>query len=534
MLAAARAPAAATSRTRRRSASGSSIAALYLALLSGLTAAVYGPHVARGGFAWDDWENAATTALPHADFLGPFDVRQAVYEPGLSLALPLPHLLFGQRPAWHLALAAALAVAMSMCTFTLLRHLGVPALEAALVGALTLVFPWSDSVRLWATAGINQIAVCLYLVAATLGLRSIEESGAKTRSMRRWALALYIAGSLTYPITIVAVILTPALYRLRAPWGRAWRAGAPPAAAGLAVLIYVSLTTTKPAQPLDDQLRHGATIGEEWLSLLAQAVVPVEGLPAIVVLGAVGAVALWGLAAAHRRADRGQTDSADALRTAVAMIGVGALAALVAYLIFVPGEGKYSPLADGIYNRAGLLAGPAVATSVIGVVMLAGELALGRLRRRGVALATTLLAGTLLASWSLRVADDAAQWDRAALRSREILSVLDAELPSLPPGATVFTDGHRRYEAPGVPVFSSSFDLDGAVKVRRGEASLAAYPLPGALRCGASSARPDTPPSDRFERARYGRLFVLDVAARRAWPIASRAECQRASASLRR
>ncbi len=511
--------------------SAAGTAVLYLAGLSGLAAAVYGPHIARGGFAWDDWENAATTALPPAGFLGPFDLRQAAYEPGLSLVLPLPHLLFGLRPAWHLALAAVLAVAMSTCTFALLRRLGVPVLAAALVGALTLVFPWSDSVRLWATAGLNQIAVCLYFVAATLGLGSIESSRARGRRLGRWSLGLFVASALTYPITIVAVILTPALYRLRVSWGRAWRAGALPAAAGVAALVYVSLTTTKPAQPFDEQLGHGATIVEEWLSLLARALLPIEGVPAVIVLAT---AALCGAAAARRRARRDENVSAAALQTAVAMIWVGAAAALVGYLVFVPGDGKYSPLAEGIYNRAGLLAGPAFATSVVGVVMVVCELALGRVWRRGSAAATILLAGALLASWSVRVADDAAQWDRAALRSREVLSVLDAKVPRLPAGATVYTDGHSRYQARGIPVFSSSFDLDGALKVRRGDGSLAAYPIPGELRCGASFAAPAKPPYDRLERARYGRLFVVDVARRRAWPIASRADCQRARGRLGR
>ncbi len=520
-------------RRRRRLARGDARAvALLAAALSTLAATVYGPHVARGSFAWDDWENAATTAVPPAHFLGPFDLRQAVYEPGLSLALPLPHLLFGSRPAWHLALAAVLAVAMSMCVLALLRELGVPALAAALVGALTLVFPWADSVRLWATAGLNQIAVCLYLVAMTLGVRSLGASRARARALSRWALGLCIASMLTYPIAIVAVILTPLLYRLRASWGRAWRAGAPPAAAGGAALAYVSLATTKPSQPLEGQLRHAGAIAEEWLSLLAKAVLPIDGPPALAVLAAVGGAAAGGLVVARRRAGRGEAGSAGALRSGVAMTCVGALATLAGYLVFVPGDAKYSPLADGIYNRAGLLAAPAAAATAVGVAALVSELAFGRASRRGVAIATTLLAGTLLAGWSVRVRDDAAQWDRAATRSREVLSVLDTRLPMLAPGSTVYTVGHRRYEAPGVPVFSSSFDLDGAIKVRRGDASLAAYPLAGALRCGPSSVAPAKSPYDRLERARYGRVYVLDVARRRAWPIADRADCRRARAGL--
>src|ERR687886_437249 len=84
------------------------LAALGLALLAAL---VYGDHVVRGGFLWDDWENAGTTRFGGGDdFLGPFDLRQAAYRPLLQLLIPLPHLAFGDHAAPHLALALLLAV----------------------------------------------------------------------------------------------------------------------------------------------------------------------------------------------------------------------------------------------------------------------------------------------------------------------------------------------------------------------------------------------------------------------------------------
>src|SRR3989442_11231229 len=134
-----------------RSSARRTVAAYSLGLLL-LAAVLYGTHIVRGGFAWDDWQNAATTRFQdQARFLGPFNVREAAYEPGLALALPLPYLAFGLNPAWYLALATVLAVAMSVCLFSLLRELGVEHAAAGAGAPLALVFPPADSTTLCAT-----------------------------------------------------------------------------------------------------------------------------------------------------------------------------------------------------------------------------------------------------------------------------------------------------------------------------------------------------------------------------------------------
>src|SRR3954447_16431484 len=121
------------------------LVALGLALLAGL---LYGDHVVRGGFLWDDWENAGTTRFGGgSDFLGPFDLRQAAYRPVLQLLLPLPHLAFGAHPALHLGLALALAVGAAAAFHALLRGAGVPRGFAIAAATLALLFPWSSSTR---------------------------------------------------------------------------------------------------------------------------------------------------------------------------------------------------------------------------------------------------------------------------------------------------------------------------------------------------------------------------------------------------
>src|SRR4051794_26345436 len=146
-----------------------------------LAALLYGDHVLRGGFAWDDWENAGTTRFPpDHGFLGPFDLRQAAYRPLLALLIPLPHLLFGTHPAPQLAFGLACAVAAAGAFFALLRAAGATRAFALAAAALALVFPWSASTRLWATATLDMVAPALAFAAGAIGLRALA-AGAPSR-----------------------------------------------------------------------------------------------------------------------------------------------------------------------------------------------------------------------------------------------------------------------------------------------------------------------------------------------------------------
>jgi hypothetical protein len=200
------------------------IVAIGLALLAAL---VYGDHVVRGGFLWDDWENAGTTRYRYEPgFLGPFDLRQAAYRPVLQLLIPLPHLLLGANPAGHLALALALAVLACAAFHALLRALGVPSAHAIAAAALALVFPWSDSTRLWATASLNLVGVALVMGAAAIALRALARPGGDPRARVALTAAMLAAGILTYEAVAGLVLLLPLLYRCRVPWRRGldrWR-----------------------------------------------------------------------------------------------------------------------------------------------------------------------------------------------------------------------------------------------------------------------------------------------------------------------
>src|SRR5437764_3143887 len=130
------------------------IAASVLLILGGI---VFEPAIAHGGFYADDWENGASAVFYYEQSsIGPF---RPAFQPLLSVLTPLPHLLFGPHPAWHLALALVVGVAASLAFAAVLVRTGLSRLDAVAIAALALILPASDSVRLYSTAAINSIAL---------------------------------------------------------------------------------------------------------------------------------------------------------------------------------------------------------------------------------------------------------------------------------------------------------------------------------------------------------------------------------------
>lgn len=84
---------------------------------------------------------------------------------------------------------------MSACLYALLR---MPALHAFAVVALVLVFPFSDTTRLWAMAGYNQIAVVLWLLGVLVALRGLGATGRRGAPLHAGAAALYVLGILVW------------------------------------------------------------------------------------------------------------------------------------------------------------------------------------------------------------------------------------------------------------------------------------------------------------------------------------------------
>jgi hypothetical protein len=252
--------------------------------------AAYARHILHGGWYMDDWRDASIAQYRSAGAALTWFVHYTAARPVLIAFLPLRHLLLGEHMHVDVALSVLLAVATSAGLYAVLRELGVAAQHAWLMAALALVFPFSDSTRLWATASLASGAIALYLAGAALSLRAVRED-------RRWpahaaCLALYAASLLTYEVSIAAIALTGALYLTAAPWRRVWRRWLADVAVALACGAWVISHTRYQTLTLAQQLVHAREILDGGLSVLAFAAQPFASSPSWHVVAVVVAAVL--------------------------------------------------------------------------------------------------------------------------------------------------------------------------------------------------------------------------------------------------
>src|SRR5438093_6808841 len=500
------------------------LAALWFAALG---AAVYGAHVAHGGFWLDDWSNAA--AYQFADRPRYLDTVRGLEaylggRPLLALVIPIPYALFGMHSSLHLALAVALGVLTSWLFFLLLRTLRLPVLHAAIVASLALVFPWADSLRLWATAGLNDLAVVFYLLGATLALRGLDVRGRRSVVLHAAAVALYVLSVLTYEAAAIAALLTGALYLTRASPRRALRRWAIDALALLGALMYSFAATseTRGVGALHDRLGDVRPHVRQSLSLLASTVFPIDAGRAVkgVVLALVLALVLLAL----RRRDAADWNT---YRPWLLAGAASAIAIASTYVVFL-GKGLY-PLSPGRDNRVNVFAALPWTLLVYAILAVGATLACSRLGRAASApLVAAAVAVLLGGGYVVKVEHDASRWERASDLEQPVLSALRS-LPAVRPGTTVYTFGYPGQVAPEIYIFAKVYDLDGAAKLVLDDGSVKAYPVvrPTRLSCGARAVIPHGVHFGPDTSSPYGRALFLDVPAKNAVRIEDRSICRR-------
>ena len=474
-------------------------------------AALFGPQVADGGFYWDDWQNAANVHIAGDPGLFASLDRGTLrpvfgYRPVLTVLLVVEHWALGLDKHLHLAMAALFGVFTAWALYLLLRAVGARRLESAVPAALLLAFPWADSTRMWATASFDTLAVALYLIGLALAVRALRDPPGRVRTV--CSLVLYLVASWTYEVVTGAVLGSVALYLLVAPRRAALRRWALDAGVVAVALVVVVSGTSRTPESLSTQVDHAGTLLSQAFSLLARALVPVGNVP-----GWVGAAVLAGACAYGWL--RGE-------RRWVVAAGLGAFLVVCGYALFVPAAPYYEPLSPGTVTRMNVLAAAGYAVLVYALV----RLVVGR--RAWLAAAVCLVIG---AGYVVKVADDEEGWQRSA---RIQAQVLDALPRSAVDGTTYYTFGAPAYVAPGIPSFSLPFDLKAALRLREGTHRVAAYPMARAngIVCERDLLYPTGGSYTRVQGARYGDAVFVDVPARRATPIRSRADCLRWRARL--
>jgi hypothetical protein len=435
--------------------------------------AALGMYVAHGGLYSDDWGMAADYRYAHVPrYLNAVagQADQLGARPLLAVLLPIPAALFGTNPAPGHAVAIVLGVAESVCFFAFLRTLGLRRGDAGAIAALAFLFPWADSIRLWATGSLNSFAVSFALLGVVLSLRAIERPG--WGAVRVCSVSLMAASVLTYEMAAGVLLLAGVLYFRRAPRVRAIRWWVGDVLVVGACLVYTALTIARSAPGASQGLHALPTFVRQTSAVLSLSFVPpgLGGTLSHALRGLALALAVGVVVVAVRRVRAGGDAE---LRTWLFVVLGGALAVCAGYALVL---GTYlEPIDAGLGNRVNLVAGFGYVTVVYGLVACAVRVALRTDRSRIAAFAVLLLA--IAVGYGVRLGNDAATWDRAASLQRRVLATTEHFAQRVGDVRTLVT-----FDAPGnaaseVPVFYATWDLTGALQLGLHDRSLMAFPV---------------------------------------------------------
>lgn len=510
--------------------------------------ALLGYNVLHGGFMWDDWLWASLSRFPeHQGFFGGTAHQVADFRPLLADWLAGLFKVLGRDAHLHHAVVVVLGALTALSFFALLRALGLPLRHALPIALLSMLFPWSDSTRVYTVNGANNLPVILYLVGVIVSVAGLRRRGASALALALVGAGLYVLSVLTYEVAAVLALCGIGFYRYVAPWRRAlprWVLDL--VVVGLAIR-QVKSHSPRTLHSLHANLGHARIIVQQGLELLRSALLSFGGAPGIAV-----AVALIALAAAAlvrwRRGALSPADRAAAWRWAKIALASG-LAIGAAYAVFIPGDIVYSPGAKGIGNRVNIVAGLGYAALVYAVVMGLVRLAIGDRPWRvgagagragrsiplGAALAAVLVLA-IGAGYALRTLSDERNLARAADRRARIVDTVKRLEPKPRPTTTLYSFGEPLYVRGGWPIFASAWDLRGALRlayddpsvngraVRVNTAWICGYLKMAPLRVDILLGRLDLSPYTYA--VPYGYAVFVDVTGGHARRIDSRAECR--------
>lgn len=458
------------------------------AALGTLGVLVYLPHILHGGFYLDDWSNGALTLdSPAGNSFGSVLSSYAdatLFRPVLILYVPATYWVFGVHPWLHLAWASFLAILVAWLLYAVLRKLDLPWIHSLAIAGLVLVYPWFDSTRLWVTGDQITVSTALALGGLWLSLIGMER--------RSWgwhipSLVLFGLSILTYEITTPVIAAFGVIYVWRFGWRRAKYVWSANLIAVIACGAWVLGHTTRTKQGLSGDFHHLWMIVKAGAEIVARSLLPVGAAQtalALVLIGlvfAVGLIAIWRVPRLFpTRAVRGGTGLR--LRGWLLLGGSGVALAALGWIVFVPADPYYTPSLYGVTNRVNGVGGIAAIIIVYAAFGTAGTL-ISRLFRGGTqataaGLVIVLGLGAVLGGLYLIVIHrHIGIWNSAYQQEREAIADVRDAYPTLPDGTTVYTAGYPAYQALGVPILSSSWDLDGMIKLEYENGRLSAFPL---------------------------------------------------------
>lgn len=505
-------------------------------LFIALAFVVYGWYAFNGGFVADDWVNADHYYFaPEPGFWGAVDNYQTPSRPVAAVWVSLTYAVLGMSYEYHLLLSVLLAAFLSIAFFAFLRTLGLELMVALAAAALLLVFPMSDSTRLWSTGSQINLFIGLYLVAAMIAIAGRRRFGpgpsVPAVATQLLASALAVTAVAGYEIVAPAVLLSFVLYRwVGGGGGATWRWVFDAVPTVLVLLIFTRGFGNGGAAFGVDLLTNARLAADGALWVLSYTFYPSRTMSRWTVI--VGLLGLLFVVLLVRRIGAPTPDRDAIVRWLRPMLlSIGGIA--VGYLMIVPAADRYPLYAPGVQNRTNCFAALGFSTLTVFLIAAVAAMLVAALPRLSEktrkqlrdGLAGVLVLG-LLTVYTVRINEDADRWVEATDIQERILATTQALVPSPPPDATIFTSPAPGYTAPSVPIFGGGGNNDqvGAFKVAYGSDELRGFPLFDGVEGVCGATKMSTPDAGNSETD-YGKAILVDFRTGAVYRPANQREC---------
>ncbi len=496
-----------------------------LALLA-LALGIYLPYALRAGWYYDDWALYSIMRESGTSWGQRFSACTHGIVGGRKLTC-LYHateyqLLGSHRVGYHLV-SIGMLVLMAGLAYAILRRCRLAWPWAAGISALLIVFPGSDSTRLWPTASIGEYVVCLVFVGVLITLLALRRNGRWSGlGLHLLAALLSVVAMLTYEIAVPLVAFNGLVYWAAYRNRRAlWRGVAD---LGIAAAFVGYRLTIAPVDPSSGFVVH-RTLGGDLRRARAVLVGAWSTWHQAFLPGWLGLVGVVGVLLGAAAVFAWKPELRRHLLPWAALLVASIVVAGASALSFLTANDLYVPQLSGTFNRLNLPGSVAYAGVFVALLGLGYEIIRGLVPLRGLAVAAVSVVALGSAWHQLGVAADHKRvWEASWSDQQAALAGYRVAVRGLPSDARVVGMGAPLFEREFVPVFAATWDLQGAIDYTTAVNPPLAVPLVPALVCGPSglilAGAPLTP-----YRVPNLPLYFISAKRRRAQRVDSQAGC---------
>jgi hypothetical protein len=460
---------------------------LVAAGLLALTLAVYFPYALKGGWYYDDWRLYSRFHEAGGSWLSQFKACTSFIPGGRSLDclyhVTEYHFLTDHRKAYQLV-SIVFLVAMATMTYAILCRCRLPWYWSAAVAGLLIVFPASDSTRLWPTGAIGQYVMVLELGGVLITLTALKRPWGdwKTRALHLISLLLFVLAMLTYEITVPLVALNGIVYWAAYRDRAAVKRGLVDLGLAFCFLVY-RLAISPPKEEegftvhrtISENIHRASDLLEAGWHVWREVFIP----------GAVGTIAVIAVLVLALAASYLDPELRRRLKPWWYLF-VGALVVgVAATFVYQTANALYAPEVGSLFNRVVLPAAIPYVCIFVALLGIGAELIVRFVRPRWLA-GAAIVAVVAVSCWhQLRISTDhKREYENSWIEQQRALPAYEAAVRNLPEGSRIFNFGTPIWEPEYIPIFAATWDLKGALRYTTGLNAALVTPFLPLMTCG--------------------------------------------------